>query len=125
MDAFDRWCNDKMHTILLKSTPAGNGKNCINYIGAKSSKNGYITTKMVYPPGGKRIHSHIHRFIYMLTHKIKDPSEIEGSEVSHVCHNKLCIYSQHLVLEDHAINKDRQYCILTPGRCTHEPACIL
>jgi hypothetical protein len=51
MDPFERWCKDKIHTFLLKTTQFANDKDCVIYTGAQPTKNGYVSTKMVYPPG--------------------------------------------------------------------------
>jgi hypothetical protein len=48
-------------------------------------------------------------------------------EVSHLCHNRLCVTPEHLVLEPHLINAERQHCV-QQGRCTHHgvhPDCLL
>jgi hypothetical protein len=47
-------------------------------------------------------------------------------DISHICHNKSCINSKHLVLEQHAINQDREHC-KAQGRCSgcHRPVCVI
>lgn len=45
--------------------------------------------------------------------------------LSHIHHNKSCINSKHLVLEQHAVNLDREH-YRAQGRCSscHRPLCV-
>ena len=47
-------------------------------------------------------------------------------EVSHMCHNGICVTSTHLVLETHETNLERISC-KSQGQCTkqHQPFCLL
>ena len=75
----------------------------------------------------------VHRLVYLL-HNISDfkslklPREDSAGnplDVSHICHNSLCVNISHLVLEPHYINCSRKDCIRY-GRCeNHAPACLL
>ena len=52
----------------------------------------------------------------------------DGLEGSHLCGNRLCLNPEHVVLESHAINKERQECS-NDGICkpvfAHVPRCLL
>ena len=75
-----------------------------------------------------------HRLVYLLNniHQYNNlflPKTDEfgcNLDVSHVCHNTLCINIAHLALESHHINCSRKHCV-DIGRCNgeHEPACLL
>ena len=47
-------------------------------------------------------------------------------ELSHLCHNKLCVKFEHLTLETHMVNCSRKDCV-EQSRCTnnHTPACLI
>ena len=57
---------------------------------------------------------YVHRFVYML--KYTQHECIQGLDVSHLCHNKLCVNHHHLIIETKAENNKRKEC-LTLGRC--------
>lgn len=59
----------------------------------------------------------VHRLSYILSHEI-ELGDIAHTDVSHLCHNKLCIKKEHLSLEPHEINLNRRPCI-NMGRCLH------
>jgi hypothetical protein len=46
-------------------------------------------------------------------------------EVSHLCGNRYCIRSSHLVIERDGKNASRLQCFKGQRRCEHKPACIL
>jgi hypothetical protein len=46
-------------------------------------------------------------------------------EVSHLCGNRYCIRSSHLVIERDGKNASRMQCFKGQRRCEHKPACIL
>ena len=73
----------------------------------------------------KKSHLKVHKLLYMcMNHVTCLP---ENMEVSHLCHNKLCIRSDHLVLETHAQNMMRITC-KNNGWCTEAhggPTCLL
>ena len=50
----------------------------------------------------------VHRVSYMVNHNTVSLST--DLDVSHLCHNSLCIKAEHLSLEPHHINNNRQYC---------------
>ena len=38
--------------------------------------------------------------------------DITGKDISHLCHNKLCVRGEHLSAEPHAVNNARQKCVV-------------
>ena len=69
----------------------------------------------------------VHLLAYFISTKTCDIPK--GLNVSHLCHNSLCINTLHLSLEPVAINRMRQTCLGTiPRHCTGHlvyPDCIL
>ena len=60
----------------------------------------------------------VHRVAYRVFVKLDIPSDLN---VSHICHNSLCINTDHLSLEPAHINNNRNFC-RNRGRCyKHEP----
>jgi hypothetical protein len=48
-------------------------------------------------------------------------------EISHLCHNKLCISADHLTLESGSVNRERSQHCVQKGKCEHHqnaPDCI-
>ena len=119
MDAYFELTRAK---ILAKSVKADNGLGCIIWTGTKKSKSEYGVIK-ISPPGLKPIVRGVHRVIFMCSIKIFDiPREMD---VSHICHNPLCVNIEHLTKEPHIINMHRIECA-NVNFCTrqHEPFCI-
>lgn len=116
---FDKW----RAVLEAESAPAGGGSNC-RLVGLKLTKTtqqgGYPVLKVTIPGVGKRSLS-VARLLYMCSVK---SLELEG-DVSHLCHQKLCINIEHLVLEPRGVNNSRQICN-NQQSCTrtHEPFCI-
>lgn len=75
-----------------------------------------------------------HRLAYMVDHRVTRTDSVMKQtdesgrvlEVSHLCHNKSCVKSDHLVLESNATNISREKCSRI-GTCTesHLPHCLL
>ncbi len=62
----------------------------------------------------------VHILSYWFSHGPFDPSD--GKDVSHLCHNPLCINPEHLIREDSLTNQRRKGCIRTvtcPCGCNH------
>lgn len=68
-----------------------------------------------------------HRVMYMCVMCV--PAIPRGMDVSHLCHNTLCLRFDHLSLEPHSVNMERQRCLhVTPILCLgHKeyPDCML
>ena len=50
----------------------------------------------------------VHRVSYKVNHNTVNLST--DVDVSHLCHNSMCIKAEHLSLEPHHINNNRQFC---------------
>ena len=70
----------------------------------------------------------IHRLVYMCKNKITavPSNDVDQGDISHLCHQPLCINPAHLVLEAHSVNNGRQFCQRTMiCNKSHDPHCIL
>lgn len=76
-----------------------------------------------------------HRLVYLLQHieQHRDltlphvDAEGHNIDISHVCHNKLCVRGQHLTMETHMANCSRRDCVQA-SRCVnpqHNPPCLV
>ena len=101
-------------------TPTG----CLLWSGERGS-DGYGLFRFTYDK--ERYKVRVHRFLFFIDKRI--PHYDKMAQVSHICHNKLCIKMDHLNLEDAATNTERNICSRTPGqRCIGHngaPNCIL
>lgn len=118
----DRFYN-KWKAILM-SESAQTGESTCRIAGASlvqcTQNSGYPTLHITIPGTGRR-HLTLSRLMYMCC---KREILLHG-DVSHLCHNKMCINIDHLVLESRAQNNKRQICNANKS-CTraHEPPCI-
>ena len=120
---------EKIVLGLEKHSKSGvGGVKCQLWTGCKDQK-GYGRKRVLWPSGAKTM-TRTHRLAFMAHHKTNElPTKNtygEPMEVSHLCHNKLCINIQHLVLESHTENMSRLHCC-KEGVCTmaHAPPCVL
>ena len=82
-------------------------------------------------PDGTKSEVKVHRLAFMKANNMikgEIPSHDghdDPLDVSHLCHNKLCMNVAHLVLESRATNNDRKHCWHL-HRCSgqHEPHCV-
>ena len=106
-----------------KSVPGPNGQ-CLLWTGYVD-RHGYGMINVKLGPN-KWANRGVHR-ISALIHKKLSFDDIEHFDVSHLCHNKLCINPQHLNVEDSETNNNRMTCI-NVRRCMHHiphPDCLL
>lgn len=83
-------------------------------------------------PDGTKCMERTHRIAFMAANKVMKgnlPSHDAGGsklEVSHLCHNGVCVKPSHLVLETHEKNMERLTC-QKQGHCCklHNPHCIM
>ena len=102
---------------------------CVEWVGGKEH-NKYGRTQVVWPDGRTTV-ERAHRLAFMIEHKIlRDDMPIVNAqgkklEVSHLCHNGLCVKAAHLALESHEINMERVLC-KSRRQCStlHEPFCL-
>ena len=102
--------------------PAPNGE-CLLWP-RKPQKNGYGAVKYKCPISGLWRCTTAHRLSFMVFNQNMD---ITGQDISHLCHNKLCVRGEHLSAEPHAVNNARQKCV---NRCCCSghgefPDCVL
>ena len=98
---------------------------CIIWIGAKAGHSGYgnIRNPIRHSFADQPVFVRAHRLAYatyhdMYTHQIpKVEDRREQLDVSHLCHRKLCIPADHLILEPHSSNLSRHECKVL-GTCT-------
>ena len=86
---------------------------CMLYQGSSRDKEGYARFRYNIP-GGRQRESSAHRMAKMVEMKELD---LGCKDASHLCHNKLCIYSPHIKLESSKLNNSRKKCVIA-GVCT-------
>lgn len=117
---------DKLSRSLSKKSLKVGGE-CILWTGS-TDRHGYGKKKVKWPEGDQKV-ERVHRVAYMLNTRLVSLPHSDASgaflDVSHICHNKLCINPDHLVLETHLANMSRIHCHYS-GVCSleHSPACF-
>ena len=123
-----------LQKIGVHSGPPSGTHGCILWLGAtwNSGKYGVMRNPFHGPDQPDRIG--IHRLVYILnnlhkypTSKLNKRNEMgEILHVSHLCHSSLCVNIDHLTLESHTVNNERQSC-KTQGQCIgiHTPPCLM
>lgn len=104
--------------------------NCDEWVGGL--EHGTYGKMSVTWPDGEKTRERTHRLAFMASHKILrgDMPRVDASgrtvEVSHLCHNGICVNPAHLVLESHERNLER-ICCKSRGQCTklHQPYCLI
>jgi hypothetical protein len=84
--------------------------NCLIWTGCKNST-GYPQIKIRFPDDTRRVVLSS-RLLYALTFNVilgVDPAAL--MQMSHLCHNKLCIFVDHLVYEPQQVNNERRKCV--------------
>lgn len=122
----DKFFHKLSQSLVKLSHETANG--CREWEGCKD-RHGYGTKRVTWPDGSVKL-ERVHRVAYMvhhraLRHELLQFSSADNLEVSHLCHNKLCIRPDHLILESHEANCERKSCQLL-GQCVrhHDPPCI-
>ena len=104
--------------------------NCVLFKGC-TDKYGYGRKAVSWPYGVKE-EMGAHRLSYLVSIRTfnkdlpRHNAHGEILNVSHLCHNKLCLNPQHLCLETNIVNRERQHCV-NQNSCTmaHQPHCII
>lgn len=78
----------------------------------KNRKYGLISFKDPVDLKWKKKHAHRLAVVVFL----KDLNLKSDADCSHLCHNSLCVNTDHISVEPHYINNNRQYC-LNSGVC--------
>lgn len=114
LEFFESWTSILFTEATLK--PGG----CLEVPNIKQNKHGYPEFRLTIPGIGQK-HLLAARLMFMCHHKQLKVID----DVSHLCHNRLCININHLVNESRTINLNRQVCRNT-GVCTqlHAPPCL-
>ncbi len=70
--------------------------------------------------------TNVHRLSFVVFNR-KSFQDINNMEISHLCHNKLCILKEHLCIETHAENRERDICVNRSLCKNHgnRPDCLL
>lgn len=76
----------------------------------KDGRYGWMSYK-VGGGGGSRRYSWKQTYAHRLAYMIKYPDVILENQVSHLCHNTLCVNDEHLSHEPAAVNNNRQSCV--------------
>lgn len=108
--------------FLENSAPSKNGE-CL-FWARKVLKTGYGAVKYKCPVTRQWKCTTAHRLSFMVATKHLD---IGDRDVSHLCHNALCIRLDHLSAEPHELNCERIKCV-NRGRCQGHgeyPLCLL
>lgn len=125
----DKFFSKLSNNLLKNSVNSGNSLGCVEWQGS-TDRYGYGRKRITWPDKSASV-ERVHRLSYMVKHQlfrheVPRNDENDPLDVSHLCHNKLCIKSEHLVLERHELNCERKACFLL-NHCTlnHFPSCIL
>lgn len=119
---------EKIERSLQKHSVYGGGE-CILWSGS-CDHHGYGRKTVTWYTTGKQKIERAHRVAYMSRNRLTELPRTSDSgdamDVSHLCHQKSCINTDHLVWESHSANKSRDTCF-SRGCCTleHSPSCIL
>ena len=129
MANFDDFFEKISHQLRNNTDFDSNAKHYDLWLGARTS-DGLYGRKQVKFPSGNRVLMRVSWVVYMIKHKMMEMPCVDQHddilEVSHLCHQTLCVKPDHLVLESKALNNERKHC-LDQGLCTenHKPVCIL
>lgn len=127
MDA-NSYILSKLDRELLSNVDNIGPHGCQLWTGATST-NGKYGRKVVLWPDGPRKTEYIHRLMYMIKNNIIEiPAHDKSNnklEVSHLCGQSLCINKDHLTLESHQVNKERQHCHNQNVCSGHIPPCLI
>lgn len=124
MEAFRAKYSDK---VMSNTVLAANGQ-CMIWTGTRKRGRGAEYGVLCCKWGGRWRTFSVHRLsiIFSRLWHLEDISE-RGMDVSHLCHNSLCVNPQHLTYEPHQVNRIRSACVRA-GQCTghnQQPACLL
>lgn len=107
--------------LEAKSERVGGLGGCVLWKG-RVGRNGYGYIRVLWPDEGSKL-ERVHRVALMVEMRLMRSQFPGGNlEVSHLCHEKLCVNPMHLSLEPHATNQERIHC-MQQGVCSgaHHP----
>lgn len=116
---------------LAKHTSQADERGCCLWTGSVD-KDGYGRVRVKWPGGVSKIHR-VARVVFRLKlggrevpqSRVSD-GRVVPLDVSHLCHQRLCMTPEHLVLEPKAVNSERTHCV-RQGHCSHHgehPDCL-
>ena len=121
---FDYICEKLLGKCSDEVGPHG----CHLWQGAKWKNNQY--GKVLNPlPNKQTNYIGAHRLLFMMKNQLlmlpREDEQGRQMDVSHICHQGLCLTVEHLVHEPHQINIERKQCKMA-GQCSlnHEPNCL-
>jgi len=85
---------------------------CMLYKGRSRDREGYGRVRYTVPGIGREKETSAHRMSKMIEQK----SLSLELDASHICHNKLCINTQHISMEENIVNNNRKACVAR-GTC--------
>lgn len=101
--------NKLKEKIITKSDLAQDGSECRLWRGAVEHKGNNVSYgKINVKIEDKWKVIHVHRVAYMAAYEIIINQNM--GDVSHLCHNTLCVNVDHMALEPHSVNMDRCIC---------------
>ena len=111
MDYHQKW-NDLL--CILQNNATLNTKTGCLETSIQISKNStckYPQINFPYPCTSKQKKSPVHGFVYKMYMALDPGTKMcPGYEHSHLCGNKYCINTSHLIIEKHKVNVKRQKC---------------
>ncbi len=117
----DQWFLEMSDKISKNSEMKPSG--CREWLkGPYTNTYGKITGRMPLEKCKKTLY--VHRIAYLVKERLV--ALPEGTEISHLCHNRRCVEPSHLRAEEHITNVERQHC-KKQNSCTknHTPHCII
>lgn len=117
---------DKYKLKILQNSEIGANGRCKIWTGLTKQgiPNNYGVINVTFLNGKKTV-MHAHKLAKCIS--IQQLITEKGIDVSHICHNKNCVLEEHLSIEPHYINNNRQTC-KESGKCMgHDeyPMCLL
>ena len=110
-DDLEMWCK-KIQKKLSNKSVLLLAKGCRQWTGSTKARKGrgatYGRMNVRIPGSNSRIRMSVHRLAYIV--QTKNLTLSREYDVSHVCHNSLCVNFEHLSLEPCSINNCRKAC---------------
>ena len=100
-----------LYETVIKYTTVSHDNDCVIFNGTLQGGYGIVSKTF----GGHRYRLYAHRAVFL--HESGLLSIPDELEMSHLCHNKQCVRYDHLIIEPHVINNNRQHC-KAEGTCT-------
>jgi hypothetical protein len=111
--------------VLERSHPSATNE-CRIWDFSRTDNRKYGQTRYKHPITHQWKTINAHRLAYMCHNQILEIPK--GHDCSHICHNTLCVNPDHITLELHGINNNRQHCVHL-GYCMENhgdlPRCLL